>query len=353
MLVSLLLGALGGVVGGRFLDDRLTPGSQATSDLPTGSGDDGPAGDLSVAAIAERVLPSTVYLQVRSGSTAVSGSGFVVREDGYLVTNEHVVQPAIDGGEIVVVFADGTEARAELIGSTSDYDLAVLRVDRDGLQPLVLGNSDSLVVGQPAIAVGAPLGLDGTVTAGIISALDRPVTIADSPDTAPTYINAIQTDAAINRGNSGGPLLDADGEVIGVNTAVARDSSAPGGNEPGFAIPASQVRRTVEQIIDTGQATYPIIGVVLDSDYDGEGVRVAQQEADGAPPVTPGGPADVAGIAPGVVIVAMDGDPITQPTEFIIRIRSKAPGEVVVLTVRDDGGQDSDVEVTLGEQTSE
>lgn len=356
MLVSLLGGALAGLVGHRWLFP--VESGDGAMGLPTadqnGAGSS-PVGDTWISDIAAIALPSTVYIEVRAGDESVSGSGFVVREDGYLVTNHHVIAGAESGGEITVVFSDGTEEPAEVVGSTADYDLAVLKIDRPDLAPLVLGDSDDLAVGDPVIAVGAPLGLSGSVTSGIVSALNRPVTVrgpsagADDPN---TYINAVQTDAAINRGNSGGPLIDADGYVVGVNTAVARDSSSGGGgNEPGFAIPANQVRHTVEQLIETGQATYPVIGVLLDVEYEGEGVQVHAQPVDGRPPVTPGGPAEAAGIEPGDVIVAVDGAPVSQPTELIVRVRSHVPGDVLVLTIRTADGE-HDVEVVLGEEVS-
>jgi putative serine protease PepD len=360
MVVSLLLGALLGVFGARWLLPDATPTGLPTADAdgdPVRDVELDPVGNTWISEIAALALPSTVYIEVRAGEDSVSGSGFVVREDGYIVTNEHVISAARDGaGEITVVFSDGSEEAAEIVGSTADYDLAVLRIDRDGLAPLVLGDSDTLVVGDPVIAVGAPLGLSGSVTAGIVSAVERPVTVR-SPDAAgddpSSYINAIQTDAAINRGNSGGPLLDAAGQVIGVNTAVARDaSSGGGGNEPGFAIPSNQVRHTVEQIIELGHATYPVVGVVLDPEYTGEGVAVRTDEINGTPPVAPGGPADQAGIQPGDVIVSVDGDPVSDPTDLIVRVRSHLPGETMVLTLR-TGDDERDVEVVLGEEISE
>ncbi|WP_162458362.1 S1C family serine protease [Pseudactinotalea terrae] len=353
MVVSLLIGALVGLVGRPWL----FPAESGATGLPTSRSDTrgDPVGDTWISEIAAIALPSTVFIEVRSDGAGVTGSGFVVREDGYVVTNHHVVETAVDGGaEITIGFSDGTEDRAEVVGSTPDYDLAVLKIDRTGLTPLVLGDSDGIAVGDPVIAVGAPLGLTGSVTSGIVSALNRPVTVR-SPDASgadpSSYINAVQTDAAINRGNSGGPLIDANGEVVGVNTAVARDASSGGGNEPGFAIPANQVRHTVEQIIETGQATYPVIGVLLDPDHDGEGVAVASDEVNGSPAVTPGGPADEAGIRPGDVIVAVDGDPVSQPTELIVRVRAHLPGDSVVLTIR-TGSDEHDIEVVLGEQVS-
>ena len=355
MAVCLLVGLLLGVL--------LAPpllGADSSAELPTSQVSPGPGGsagaDLSeesVAAIAADVLPSTVYIEVAAGQQSGSGSGLVLREDGYIVTNQHVIAAARDGGgQITVVLSDGSEHEAEIVGASIDYDLAVLQVDADGLRPLVLGDSDALVVGEPVVAIGAPLGLEGTVTSGIVSALNRPVSIPG--EEGGTFINAIQTDAAINPGNSGGPLVNAAGEVIGVNSAIATTATAgqAGSVGLGFAIPSSQVRRTTEQLIETGQATYPVIGALLDVGYTGEGVQVVSDaDATDAPAITPGGPAEAAGLEPGDVIVAIDGDPVTSPDELIVRIRAHSPGDVVTLTVR-DGGEDTDLEVTLGETDS-
>jgi len=350
VVASLVAGGLGGVVATRLLDDA----RPVSANLPTASVEHGDVELTGVAAIAEAVLPSVVAIEVRTPLGGNTGSGFVLRSDGYVLTNNHVVAPAATGGDIVVVFADGSEEEAELVGATSAYDLAVVKVDRDGLTPLVLGDSDRVVVGQPVVAIGAPLGLESTVTSGIVSALHRPVTAGDP--NAPAFIDAIQTDAAINPGNSGGPLVNTDGEVIGVNSAIAQ---APGTNRAnagsiglGFAIPSNQARRTAEELIETGRATYPVIGALLDVRYVGEGVQVSTEPQGSTPPITPGGPADRAGIEPGDVILAIDGRPVTAADELIVAIRARAPGDAVVLTVREDDGTTRDVRVVLDETTS-
>ncbi|ASR53870.1 S1C family serine protease [Cellulomonas sp. PSBB021] len=358
-LVALALGAglVGGVAGARLLggDDRLADaGLPAVVTRPTDAAGNPVGGAMvegSVAEIAATVLPSVVSIQSSGSSGAATGSGFVLRQDGYLLTNNHVVAGGTGaGGSLVVTFADGREAPAELVGSTADYDLAVLKVDVDGLVPLALGDSDAVRVGDPVVAIGAPLGLEGTVTTGIVSALNRPVSAGDEAETA--FINAIQTDAAINPGNSGGPLVNAAGEVIGINSAIAQppgQTAQTGGSIGlGFAIGSNQARRTATQIIETGRATYPIIGVLLDRQYSGEGVRVASEAQQGQEPVSPGGPAQDAGIRPGDVIVAIDGRPVTDPDELIVAIRAHEPGEVVELTVRSDG-KDRTLQVELDE----
>ncbi len=349
VLLALVSGTVGGVIGARTADSPQAHLPPAVTARPDG-------GELTgVASIAAQVLPSVVLIEVRGADGEGTGSGFVLQSDGYLLTNAHVATADVGSGRsITVVFSDGSQTAAELVGVTTDYDLAVLKVDRAGLTPLTLGDSDQVVVGDPVVAIGAPLGLQGTVTTGIVSAMNRPVTAGDS--SAPAFINAIQTDAAINPGNSGGPLVNAAGEVIGINSAIAQPpgttlSGTAGSIGLGFAIPANQARHTAEQLIETGTATYPIIGVLIDSRYTGEGVQVATETVDGQPPVVPDGPADRAGIAPGDVILAIDGRPVTQPDELIVAIRAKQAGDTVVLTVR-SGGQENEVRVVLSESAS-
>jgi putative serine protease PepD len=232
----------------------------------------------------------------------------------------------------------------------------VLKVDRTGLTPLPLGDSDDVAVGDPVMAIGAPLGLQGTVTTGIISALNRPVSAGDA--TATAFINAIQTDAAINPGNSGGPLVNSAGEVIGITSAIAQvpGMASAGGSGSiglGFAIPANQARHTAEQLIETGSATYPVIGVLVDGRYTGEGVKVVDEVVDGQEPVTPGGPADKAGIQAGDIILSIDGRPVTQSDELIVAIRAHQPGDTITLRVRSgEGGEERDVDVVLSEADS-
>jgi putative serine protease PepD len=346
-VTALVAGGIGGFIGARVSDG---PGNGSSLPEVPIANVDRPEG--SIAAIAAEAMPSVVKIEALSNGTVVAtGSGFIISEDGYIVTNAHV-SGASDGG-LIAVFSDGTENDATIVGDSVDYDLAVLKVDLTGLAPLVLGDSDNLVVGDPVIAVGSPLGLDSTVTTGIVSALHRPVE-AGGNGTVYSFIDAIQTDAAINPGNSGGPLLNSQGQVIGITSAIAALPGATaetgaGSVGLGFAIPSNQVRRTADQIIATGVATFPLVGVLLDSQYTGDGARVAEDDpATGTVGVVVDGPADRAGIKAGDIILAIDGRPITEAPELIVAIRAKAVGDTVVLKVR-TGTTTRDVTVTLAD----
>jgi putative serine protease PepD len=298
-----------------------------------------------VAEIAESVLPSVVSILIEAGEDSGSGSGFIVQSDGYILTNNHVAAPAADGGELTVVFENGEKAIAKIVGRNSSYDLAVLKVDKTGLPAAVLGDSSAVRVGEVAIAIGAPLGLNGTVTSGIISSLDRPVTAGGSGELA--FINAIQTDAAINPGNSGGPLLDGKGRVIGINSAIATLAGTIGGETGsiglGFAIPINTAKRIAEELISTGDSQTPIIGVVLNTAFTGEGAEIGE--------ITPGGPAEKAGLRAGDVITGFNGRQVADSTELVVAIRSYAPGEQIEITIIRKG-QNSTIPLTLGSSTT-
>ena len=264
-----------------------------------------------------------------------------MQSDGYILTNNHVAAPAANGGELTVVFDNGDKVIGKIVGRNTSYDLAVLKVDRDGLPAAVLGDSSAVRVGEVAIAIGAPLGLNGTVTAGIISSLDRPVTAGGSGELA--FINAIQTDAAINPGNSGGPLLDGTGRVIGINSAIATLAGTIGGESGsiglGFSIPIDTAKRIAEELIATGDSQTPIIGVVLNTAFTGDGAKVSE--------ITPGGPAEKAGVRVGDVITGLNGRQVADSTELVVVIRSYAPGEEIEITLTRNG-QPSTVSLALG-----
>lgn len=354
---ALALGLLGGVAGSYGVQKLATPGDaapvvlEATPAVMPGSAE-AVSGSGEVTAIAQLSLPSVVFISVEAGGETGVGSGFVMSADGYIVTNSHVIASAADGeGGIEVKFSDGQTLPAEVVGHDVQYDIAVLRVDREGLAALQFGDSDAVLVGAPVVAVGAPLGLSNTVTAGIVSALDRPVTAGTSADSL-SYINAIQTDAAINPGNSGGPLLDAAGRVIGVNSALAQLpgplGTAPGGSIGlGFAIPSNQVQRTATQLIETGSSEHPIIGVLIDTTYTDGGAKIRDEPLNGTDSVIEGGPADEAGIVPGEVIVAIDGLPIDSFTQLVVTLRDHDVGDTIEATVRGADGTERTVTMVL------
>ncbi|WP_240917812.1 S1C family serine protease [Phycicoccus sp. HDW14] len=345
---ALLAGTGGGIVGG-YLADRGSGSSGAPVAAPSPGAGATTRPQGSIANIAASALPSVVTLRVEGADGAATGSGWVYDDAGHVVTNNHVVAGADPGEDITVVLSDGRQVKGKVVGRDASYDLAVVKVSGASLAALPVGRSADVVVGDQVIAVGAPLGLDSTVTSGIVSALDRPVTPGQQDDQS--YINAIQTDAAINPGNSGGPLLDMRGQVIGVNSAIARvpgsSISGQSGNiGVGFAIPSDQVATTVQQLIADGKAEHPVIGVYLDSAYQGEGVRIADGGPNSSPAVNPGGPADKAGLKAGDVIVAFEGKPVSDDGELVVKIRARKVGDSVKLTVRRDG-KERDVTMVL------
>ena len=345
IVLALVAGLLGGVVGAWWAgrSPSLTDPAASLGAVPAGSLSRPPD---SVAGIAQRVLPVVVSIDVRAANGGGTGSGFIVRADGYILTNNHVVADAAAGGTMTVHFNDGSSADGRIVGRSPAYDLAVVKVARTGLPVAVLGDSDSVVVGDQCIAVGSPLGLAGTVTSGIISATHRPVTTGSAAGgSEQSYLSALQTDAAINPGNSGGPLVDGQGRVIGVNSAIATLSSAGSGQSGsiglGFSIPINQARRVAEQLIQRGYATHPVIGASLDPSYTGVGVRLRG--------VTPGGGADRAGLRAGDVVVSVGGVAVSAPAELIVAIRSKQPGDTVTLGYQRSGSGTATVTVTLGQ----
>lgn len=299
--------------------------------------------------IAQNVKPSVVAIDTQSTSGSGAGSGVVLSEDGYVLTNDHVVAGAEN---IQVTSASGQIVTAKIVGTDTSTDLAVLKLDTvpSDIVPASFGRSDNLIVGEPVVAVGNPLGLSQTVTTGIISALDRPVVTSGEDSTSAVVTNAIQIDAAINPGNSGGPLFNSSGEVIGINSSIASLSASEGGQAGsiglGFAIPIDLAHRVAQDIIDNGSVEHAFVGVTTTSKVvtaDGKtqiGAMVSE--------VVPGSPADQAGIKPGDAIVSINDDRIVSNTSLTGFVRQYAPGDEVTLEVVRESGQLDTVTLTLG-----
>ena len=347
-VVAAIVGSFAGLTGyliGQGVDGAADAPRTTTSapslDVPRLPSGTSPRADGSIAAIAASTLPAVVSILVEGDTEAGSGSGFIVRPDGYILTNNHVVAVAGDTGSLTVVFQDGSRAEGTLVGTNASYDVAVVKVDRADLPTLALGDSEAVKVGDVTIAIGAPLGLDGTVTSGIVSAVDRPVTAGETEDDV-SFINAIQTDAAINPGNSGGPLLDGNGAVIGVNSAIA--TIAVGGEAGniglGFAIPINSAKRIAEEIIATGTSRTPLMGVQLDMEYTDPGARIRS--------ITAGSGAERAGLEIGDVIVAVNGRSIDDATELVVEVRTYAPGDQIEVEYQRNG-QSATTQLVLGD----
>ena len=343
LLAVLLVGAIGGGLGWYLTKTQgetplLAPGTQLSQVDPGVTREPG-----SVSDIAASVTPAVVSIEVRVGQSGATGSGVVVDgENGYIVTNNHVVSGAdgVEGAEIRAVFSDGSGSVARIVGRDPASDIAVIKVEKPGLITASLGSSDDVVVGDPVVAIGSPLGLAGTVTSGIVSALDRPVRLAGEGSDTNAVISAVQTDAPINPGNSGGALVDASGAVIGINTAIA--STGGGSIGLGFAIPIDTARDIAEQLISTRSAVHATLGVATRSVTDSarDGALVLNVE--------PGSAAANAGIREEDVVIAVDGEPVGSSEELTVAIDSHDPGDTVTVEVV-RGGSSTELTATLDE----
>ncbi len=356
---ALLLGGGAGVAGAAAWDqwgsdDSTTPSSSNGQDIAVADSDDTPAPDGSVEQVAQQVLPSVVKIdvtgEVEGQQASGSGSGAILTEDGEILTNNHVVEIAGDGGEISVSFEDGTQAPAEVLGTDPLTDTAVIKAeDVSGLTPVKVGESASLDVGQQVVAIGSPFGLDSTVTSGIVSALERPVSVGTDAEGNSTTYPAIQTDAAINPGNSGGPLVDMNGALVGMNSSIRTGGSSPeqGGGSIGlgFAIPIDEVLPIVEQIRDGDTPTHARLGISV-SDVSAEPGTVAAEGAQ-VEEVTDGSTAQEAGLENGDVITKVDDTVITGADSLVATVRSYRPGDEVTITFRRDGGDEDTAKLTL------
>jgi S1-C subfamily serine protease len=330
--VALLIGAAGGLVGRLTADGATGLTDPDPTITQTVEGIARPPG--SVADIARRVVPAVVSIEIRVGDEGGTGSGVVIDPAGYVLTNNHVIAPAATatGAQIEVLFHDGTRAPAQVVGRDPKTDLAVIKVEVANPVVATIGSSAGLVVGDSVIAIGSPLGLAGTVTDGIVSALDRPVRLDGAGTDTNAVIDAIQTDAAINPGNSGGPLVDSTGAVVGINTAIRSLGGGEGGSIGlGFAIPIDAARGIAEELIRSGAVTHAEIGInarsVSDGTTDGAQVQNVQQ----------GGAAAAAGIVEGDVIVRIGDRPIAGADELVVAVRDHNPGDAVEVELIRDG----------------
>ncbi|BBY24776.1 S1C family serine protease [Mycobacterium stomatepiae] len=342
---------------------------------PSGATPGVPAANMppgTVEQVAAKVVPSVVMLETDLGRASEEGSGVILSSDGLILTNNHVIAAAAGppkgpsapgtptpgsptpgspppGGpapKTTVTFSDGRTAPFTVVGADPTSDIAVIRVQGvSGLTPIALGSSSDVRVGQPVIAIGSPLGLSGTVTTGIISALNRPVSTTGESGNQNTVLDAIQTDAAINPGNSGGALVNLQGQLVGINSAIATlGSDSPdaqsGSIGLGFAIPVDQAKRIADELISTGKASHASLGVQVTSDKGTPGAKVVE--------VVQGGAAANAGVPKNVVVTKVDDRPISSADALVAAVRSKAPGDKVTLTFQDPGGGSRTVQVTLG-----
>ncbi|MGW2781700.1 S1C family serine protease [Streptomyces populi] len=357
LVAALVAGGVGGGIGYSLAKNDDGSTDSTTVSAPSTSGGVKRASGT-VANVAATALPSTVTIEAQStNGEGGTGTGFVFDKQGHILTNNHVVADAVDGGKLTATFPSGKKYDAEVVGHAQGYDVAVIKLKNapSDLKPLVLGDSDKVAVGDSTIAIGAPFGLSNTVTTGIISAKNRPVASSDGgADSKSSYMSALQTDASINPGNSGGPLLDASGAVIGINSAIQSSSSGGLGGAGqsgsiglGFAIPVNQAKYVAQQLIRTGKPVYAKIGASVSLNEDSGGAKITEQGASGASAVEPGGPAAKAGLKPGDVITKLDGMVVDSGPTLIGAIWTHKPGDTVKLTYTRDGKTHT-VDVTLG-----
>ncbi len=344
---ALIVLAAGAGVGGAAVYDAINGGDAVVSSLDTGSesdtGDSAPSSEIE--RVAQRMLPSVVQINVAGDGGAGSGTGIIISSDGRIMTNNHVVEGAADGGTLTASFNDGSNAKAKILGRDPVTDLAVIKAEgKSGLQPAALGNSADLVVGQQVVAIGSPYGLDGTVTSGIISKLNRPVASSDASGASQTVFPAIQTDAAINPGNSGGPLVDLKGQVIGINSAIRTNGSIDSGSIGlGFAIPIDLAKNVAQQLEKGDKVQHARIGVTVGTAVSPDDItRIGAVVRE----VTKGSAGDDAGLKKGDVITKVNNTPIGSSNALVAAVRSYQPGRSIELTYL-RGGEEKTTKVTL------
>ncbi|MFF3754823.1 S1C family serine protease [Streptomyces sp. NPDC002018] len=361
LAAALVAGGIGGGVGYWAAESNDDGGVGSTTVAAADAPKDIKRESGTVAAVAAQSLPSVVTIEAQGGNgEGGTGTGFVYDKEGHILTNNHVVASAANGGDLTATFSNGDKYDAEVVGRAEGYDVAVVKLKKapSGLTPLPLANSDQVAVGDSTIAIGAPFGLSNTVTTGIISAKNRPVASGDGAGGSNSYMSALQTDASINPGNSGGPLLDSRGAVIGINSAIQSAGSGGLGQSQagsiglGFAIPINQAKNVAEQLIETGQPVYPLIGATVTMTEGGDGATISPQGEGGTPAITPNGPAAKAGLKAGDIITKFNDTPIDSGPTLIGQIWTHKPGDKVTLTyIRD--GKEATAQVILGERKGE
>jgi putative serine protease PepD len=341
-------GVIGGVIASAIDSPASSSASTASATIPghnesTGSGQ--PTGAVcQVTQVAKDVLPSVVTISAQGASGAGTGSGEVIKSNGYILTNNHVIAPAANGGKLEVLFSDGKTATATLVGRDPLTDVAVIKVSETGLPAIPIGKSSTLSVGQPVVVLGAPLGLTSTVTSGIVSALNRTIQVPGENNQSALLLNAIQTDAAINPGNSGGAMVNCNGQFVGIPSAGATVPSSSGESSGGsiglgFAIPSDYALALADEIISTGRVSHAYFGVsaipispeIAANNNVSEGLFVTA--------VAPAGPAFKAGLREGDIITTIDGQPATSTDQLAMLTLTKNPGDTVQLGYQRDGRQ--------------
>jgi len=346
---------IGGGIGAGIVAATNSSTSTAAASTTASGGSSGQVSACNVTSVASQVIPSVVTISARGTDGGGTGSGEVIKSDGYILTNNHVIAIAANGGSVEVQFADGQIAPATIVGRDPQTDLAVLRVSTPAkLRPIAIGSSSSVVVGQAAVVIGAPLGLSGTVTSGIISALDRSIQVPGDDDTTALLVGAIQTDAAINPGNSGGSMVNCSGQLIGIPSAGASVPSSSGESSGGsiglgFAIPVNLAMTIADEIISTGTVTHSYFGLGAAPIPPSAAAQAGVPEGLYVQTVVPGGPAAKAGLRTGDVITKINGQPATSTVQLQELMLTMKPGATVQLEYSRDG-QSATATVTLGTQ---
>jgi putative serine protease PepD len=341
---------VGGVIGGVIVAATKSSASPAAS--TTGSGQ---VSACNVTSVADKVMPSMVTISASGKGGSGTGSGEIIQSDGYILTNNHVIAIAAQGGSVEVLFSDGQTAPATITGRDPQTDLAVLKVDTSRkLQPIAMGSSSSVVVGEAAVVIGAPLGLSGTVTSGIVSALDRTIEVPAENDTSALLVSAIQTDASINPGNSGGAMVNCSGQLIGIPSAGATVPSSSGESSGGsiglgFAIPVDLAKTISDEIIATGTVTHAYFGLGTVPIPPAAAAQGGVPEGLYVQNVVPAGPSAQAGLRQGDVITKINGEPATSSVQLQELTLTKKPGDTVQLEYWRNG-QTTTATVTLGTQ---